>query len=68
MHQGDPSPIMANGQELESVENFAYLGSPINRGLTIEQELQTRIGRAASSFSRLRGRAWQNKFLTIRTK
>lgn len=68
MQQGDPSPIMVNGQELESVENSAYLGSTINRGLIIEQELQTRIGRAASSFSRLRERAWQNKYLTIRTK
>lgn len=68
MQQGDPSPIMVSGQELESVENSAYLGSTINRGLTIEQELQTRIGRAASSFSRLRERAWQNKYLTIRTK
>lgn len=68
MRQDDPSPIMVNGQELESVENSAYLGSTINRGLTIEQELQTPIGRAASSFSRLRERAWQNKYLTIRTK
>ena len=24
MHQGDPSPIIVDGQELESVENFAY--------------------------------------------
>ena len=68
MHQGDPSPIIVNGQELESVENFAYLGSTINRGLTIEQELQTRIGRAASTFKSLRERAWHNKYLTNRTK
>ena len=68
MHQGDPSPIIVNGQELESVENFAYLGSTINRGFTIEQELQTLIGRAASTFNSLRERAWHNKYLTIRTK
>ena len=68
MPQGDPSPIMVNSPELESVENFEYLGSTINIGLTIEQELQTRIGRAGSSFRRLRERAWQNKYLTILTK
>ena len=68
MHQGDQSPIIVNGQELESVDNFAYLGSTINRGLTIEQELQTRIGRAASIFKSLRERAWHKKYLTIRTK
>ena len=68
MHQGDPSPVMVNNQQLESVKNFEYLRSTINRGLTIEQELQTRIGRAASSFCRLRERAWQNKYLTVHTK
>ena len=67
MHQVDPSPTIV-GQELESVENFAYLGSTINRGLTIEQELLTRTGRAASTFNSLRERAWHNKYLTIRTK
>ena len=46
----------------------AYLGSTINRVLTIEQELQTCIGRAASTFNSLRERAWHNKYLTIRTK
>lgn len=30
MRQDDPSPIMVNGQKLESVENSAYLDSTIN--------------------------------------
>ena len=68
LHQGKASPITVNDQELGTVDSFAYLGSIMNSQLSIEQEIQARIGRAASTFNRLRDRAWLNKHLTLRRK
>ena len=68
LHQGIASPITVNDQELGTVDSFAYLGSIMNNQLSIEQEIQARIGRAASTFNCLRDRAWLNKSLTLRTK
>lgn len=65
-HQGDALPTTIN--ELETVEHFASLGSTINNGLSIEHELQTRIGRAARTFNRPCDWAWLKKYLTILTK
>ena len=40
----------------------------MNNQLSIEQEIQARIGWAASTFNRLCDRAWLNKHLTLLTK
>ena len=66
LHQGIATPITVNDQELGTVDSFAYLGSIMNNQLSIEQEIQVRIGRAASTFNCLRDRAWLNKHLTFR--
>ncbi|KAJ4932667.1 hypothetical protein JOQ06_011084 [Pogonophryne albipinna] len=62
------SPVMVNEHVLETVDQFTYLGSTISSDLSLVKEIQTRIGKAATCFSRLRARAWSNKYLTERTK
>ena len=50
------------------MDTFTYLGSAISKDLTIDRELNTRVGKAATMFNRLRKRAWDNTALTIKTK
>ncbi|KAK1882288.1 putative uncharacterized transposon-derived protein F52C9.6 [Dissostichus eleginoides] len=59
---------MVNEHVLETVDHFTYLGSTISSDLSLDKEIQTRIGKAATSFIRLRSRAWSNKYLTEHTK
>ena len=70
MHQAGSaaSPVTVNEHVLETVDKFTYLGSAISSDLSLDKEIATRIGKAATSFSRLRLRAWSNKYITERTK
>ena len=45
-----------------------YLGSTISDSLFLDSELNKRIGKAATTFSRLTKRVWPNKKLTKDTK
>jgi hypothetical protein len=53
---------------LEVVDNFTYLGSTISSNLSLDAELNTRIGKAAAAMARLAKRAWDNSMLTNHTK
>ena len=53
---------------LDVVDNFTYLGSTISSCLSLDTELNTRIGKAAAAMSRLAKRVWTNPMLTINTK
>ena len=53
---------------LEVVKNFTYLGSTISSNLSLDSELNTRIGKAATAMARLSKRVWGNKLLTKNTK
>ena len=53
---------------LEVVEDFTYLGSTISSNLSLEAEINKRIGKAASATSRLSTRVWENTNLTTNTK
>ena len=70
MHQngGIPVDISLSGNTITEVDSFCYLGAVAARDTSLEKEVQTRIGKAATTFSRLRSRAWANGFLTDRTK
>ena len=70
MHQADTPdiPITINGNELKTVDDFTYLGAVISSNCMLDKEIPSRIGKAATTFSRLRSRAWQNKYLTEHTK
>ena len=57
-----------NGEPIENVEKFVYLGSTIAANLSLDAEIDCRLGKAYSSFARLAERVWNNPMLTIKTK
>ncbi|XP_048004286.1 uncharacterized protein LOC125240437 [Leguminivora glycinivorella] len=59
--------IVLNGAPLEVISKFCYLGSLVSCNLSLDAEIDSRIGKAATTFGRLRTRAWDNKHLTCAT-
>ncbi|XP_069996592.1 uncharacterized protein [Penaeus vannamei] len=57
-----------NDTTLDDVEKFTYLGSIIAKNTSVDQDICTRLGKAATTFGRLTNRVWKNKTLSIRTK
>ena len=57
-----------NDHMLEIVDEFTYLGSTICANLSLDKEIDRRIGKAASTMSKLSKRVWENKCLTTNTK
>ena len=47
---------------------FNYLGSTVTYNLSIDEEINIRIGKAATTFGKLSKRAWLNSKLTTKTK
>lgn len=60
--------IKIDNYELEVVSQFTYLGSTITDNLSLDVEINRRIGKAATTLSRLRERVWKNSKLTVNTK
>ncbi|KAL0197530.1 hypothetical protein M9458_006070, partial [Cirrhinus mrigala] len=60
--------ITIGDHTLEVVENFTYLGSTICSNLSLDTELNIRIGKAATAMARLVKRVWDNTLLTLKTK
>ena len=60
--------ISIGDHSLEVVEDFTYLGSTISSNLSLDTELNTRIGKAATAMARLTKRVWSNTMLTTNTK
>ena len=60
--------ISIGDHTLEVVEDFAYLGSTISSNLSLDAELSTRIGKAATAMARLTKRVWSNAMLSTNTK
>ena len=60
--------ILLNNNPLEPVNKFCYLGSTVTSSLSLDEEISTRIGKAATTFGKLMKRAWNNKMLTTKTK
>ncbi|KAM9364755.1 uncharacterized protein KZ484_010926 [Pholidichthys leucotaenia] len=60
--------VTVGDHTLEVVENFTYLGSTISSNLSLDAELNTRIGKAATTMARLAKRVWDNNLLTLNTK
>ena len=70
MGQGvdSPSSLTISMQELDVFHDFVYLGSTISDTLSLDVELDKRIGKAAPMFSRLTKRVWLSKKLVAYTK
>lgn len=61
-------PVKLDDRPLEVVHKFCYLGSTVSDTVSLDEEINIRIGKAATSFGKLTKRAWQNKYLTAKTK
>ena len=70
MAQDSSSPpvITIENEILDVVESFTYLGSKISSSLSIDEEINTRIGKAAASMAKVNKRILENTKLTIKTK
>ena len=60
--------IQVNGQTLQVVETFTYLGSTHYHNATIDAEINNRISKASSAFGRLRKNIWQRRGISLTIK
>ena len=60
--------IMVDGNKLNSVPEFTYLGSTISSNGCIDDEIQRRMAKAIASFGRLRQILWNNHYVSMRVK
>ena len=59
---------MVDGNKLNSVPEFTYLGSTISSNGCIDDEIQRRMAKASASFGRLRQTLWNNHHVSMRVK
>ena len=59
---------MVDGNKLNAVLEFTYLGSTISSNGCIDGEIQRRMAKASASFDRLRQRLWNNHHVSMRVK
>ncbi|CAH1267017.1 TTC28 [Branchiostoma lanceolatum] len=53
---------------LQAVNHFTYLGSTASNNLSLDKEIDKRIGKAATTLARLTTRVWENPKLSVKTK
>ena len=59
---------MVNGNKLNSVLEFTYLGSTISSDGCIDDEIRRGMAKASASFGGLRQRFWNNHHVSMRVK
>ena len=59
--------IMVNGEVVDKVDHFTYLGSRVSSSGDGEQEILVRISKASQAFAALRG-TWRSKNISQNTK
>ena len=59
---------MVDGNKLNSVLEFTYLGSTISSNGCIDDEIQRRMAKASASFGRLHQRLWNNQHVSMHVK
>jgi hypothetical protein len=64
---GEPN-ILVNGQRLNVVDRFTYLGSTLSRGVVMDDEVNVRIAKASATFGRLHSNVWNRRGISLPTK
>jgi len=59
---------MVDGNKLNSILEFIYLGNTLSSNECIDDEIQRRMAKASASFGRLRQRLWNNHHVSRRVK
>ena len=60
--------ITVNGQKLQVVDKFTYLGSTLSRAVHIYDEVTARTAKASVAFGRLRTNVWERNGIRLDTK
>ena len=63
-----PPTITIDDYQLDVVHQFTYLGSISTDNLSLDAEINKRIGKAVTTLGRLTTRVWENSKLTTPTK
>lgn len=63
----DPN-IHVNGERMNTVEKFTYLGSTLSRSVVIDDEVNARIAKASTAFGRLHTSVWNRRGISLPTK
>ena len=61
------APIIVNGETLDNVEEFTYLGSLVSKDNATEKDIKARLGKAHGVFARLYT-IWKSKQYSLKTK
>jgi len=59
--------VQVNGEELETVSKFVYLGGTVTQEGGSAEDIKSRLGKARAAFSKLRN-IWKSSQLKLRTK
>ena len=68
MVQGIDVIYQINNNPLEIIQGFTYLGSLLTSNLSVEKEIDRRIGKAYATFCRFAVRVWENNVLIFAQK
>ena len=60
--------ITVNGQRLQVVDKFTYLGSTLTRAVHIDDEVTARIAKTSVAFGRLCRNVWDRNGIRLDTK
>jgi len=64
----DETYMMVDGDKVEVVKKFTYLGSLVTDDCSVGNEIMIRIGRAASAFKSLKKCLWERREIALPTK
>ena len=67
MNSRTSESIMVNGEVVDEVDHFTYLGSKVSTSADGEEEILVRISKASQAFASLRG-TWRSKNISQKTK
>ena len=59
--------ITVNGQKLQTVDKFTYLGSALSRNVIIDEDAEVRIATASTTFGTLHTNVWERQGLNLQT-
>ena len=67
MNSRTEAAIVLNGEEIEDIEDFTYLGSKMTTSGDTEKEIRTRISKASQAFATLRS-PWRSRNISTKPK
>ena len=67
MNTSNADRLELDGEDIEEVEDFVYLGSNISKDGGSDRDIQVRIGKARTAFTILRP-VWKSKIISRKTK